>query len=274
MRGFSRLVHRHRKFLEYISEFEGSGSIDLSLDGAGYGEMVLNNSAKKGSLSAPMMLDLAAHIDTLIHDEKGITGLALRSRGSIFSAGLDLNLAKGLINTGEKGALMYDFMRDALSRLRGAPFVSVACLQGHAIGGGLELATATDYRIVVKKKEIYLQSVHAKIGAAPGWGGLSRTVDIIGRKDALTMYGTSQRVSAELGAELGLVDHIEEYNGKEEDFDDYCSSASRSFLDPFLSQPYHGSIRGIKSTVAAPEVEGCVFEERWMGPDMQDALNK
>ena len=130
-------MHRHGKFLELISGFGGSGSISLRLDEAGYGELVLDNATKKGSMSAPMMLDLAANIDTLTHDEKGVTGLALRSTGSIFCAGLDLKLAKGLIDTGEKGALMHEFMCDALGRLRSAPFVSVACLQGHAIGGAL-----------------------------------------------------------------------------------------------------------------------------------------
>ena len=284
MRGLSRLVHRHGKFLELISGFGGSGSISLSLDDAGYGELVLDNAEKKGSMSAPMMLDLAANIDTLTHDEEGVTGLALRSTGSIFCAGLDLKLAKGLIDTGDKGAMMYNFMCDALWRLRSAPFVSVACLQGHAIGGGLELATATDYRIIVKKSdhEPYLQSVHAKIGATPGWGGLVRTKDIIGRKNTLTIYGTSQRVSAEAAQELGLVDHVEIYDdNQKDDFDSFCSATSRKFLHPFLSQPYHGSIRGIKRTVAAMdrqqeplEIEGAVFRERWMGSDMQDALKK
>ena len=283
MRGLSRLTHRHGKFLELISDFGGSGSISLSLDGAGYGELTLNNAEKKGAMSAPMMLDLAANIDTLTHDEEGVTGLALRSKGTIFSAGLDLKLAKGVINTGDKGAMMYDFMCDALWRLRNAPFVSVACLQGHAIGGGLELASATDYRIIVKKSnsEPYLQSVHAKIGATPGWGGLARTKDIIGRKDALTLYGTCRRVSAEAACDLGLVDFIEVYNDHEGgDFDVFCSTASRKFLDPFLSQPYHGSIRGIKRAVAAAdgwptqETEGGVFRERWMGTDMQEALQR
>ena len=127
-----------------------------------------------------------------------------------------------------------------------------------------------------------MQSVHAKIGATPGWGGLARAMDIIGRKNTLTTYGTSQRISAEAAQALGLVDHVETYDdNQEENFDTFCSLMSRKFLHPFLSQPYHGSIRDIKRSVAAAErqvasleTEGDVFRERWMGPDMQDALKK
>ena len=288
-RGLTRLVHKHAQFLEMLSGFDAAvpaGSLNLHIDGNGFAELELDNVDKRGSMSATMMLQLAAHVDELTLDEGNITGLALRSRGKIFCSGLDLNLAKGLISTPERGGMMYDFMTDALNRIKQSPMVSVTVLQGSAIGGGLELATSTDYRVVVQKqsevkegKGPYIQSVHAKIGAAPGWGGLQRSVDIMGGKNTLSLYGTSARVSPEEALDLGLVDHIVSLSDEElqsGDFDALTSGIGRRFLDPFLQQPYPLSVGAIKTAIAAhdEEVEGAVFRDRWFGEDMKGALGK
>ena len=92
------------------------------------------------------------------------TGMVLCGDQNAFCAGADLLLAKELLNTPEKGVAMSEFMSDALNRLRNyIPLVSVSVLSGPALGGGAEMATATDYRVMGSSS--YVHFVHAKIGA-------------------------------------------------------------------------------------------------------------
>lgn len=286
-----RLMHKHARFLKMLSEAEAAvpttGRIIMSKDGQGFCQLLLDNSSKKNAMSAQMMLDLASHVDDLTIDDNSVTGVSLTAKtgGGVFCSGLDLSLAKSTVNSSTKGRMMYEFMTDALNRIRNAPFVSVASIGGSCLGGGLELVTCTDYRIAIQRESDndipYFQSVHAKIGATPGWGGLSRSMKIMGRNDALSMFGTSARVPVEGAIDVGLVDFAIDYRGSddaEEEFDDFCSMQGRNFLAPFLSQPYPDSIRAMKTIITADrddteEIEGEVFESRWFGPDMQSALN-
>jgi enoyl-CoA hydratase/carnithine racemase len=75
-------------------------------------------------------------------------------------------------------ARMSAYMTATLNRLAQVPVVSVAAVDGFAMGGGFELTTACDYRVAAHTA--VLQSVHAKMGVTPGWGGCSRLVQLIG----------------------------------------------------------------------------------------------
>ena len=181
------LVDAHAPFLSkirsWLSPATTSGSLTLNTidlsdrQGQGHGNVVvlrIENSEKRGSISGNMMLQLAEHIDALEKHEP--TGIILAGTGPFFSSGLDLNMAKGLMNTSAMGAEMCAFMTDALNRLRASQAISVCVLNAPTLGGGMELVTATDFRIMRTSSSgdegvPFVQSVHAKIGAAPGWGG-------------------------------------------------------------------------------------------------------
>ena len=103
------LQSEHAVFLgkvqSWLTEDTKSGSLSLSKHPADDRVAVLqiDNPSKRGSISGNMMLELAAHIDTL-ESEWQPTAVIFASHGPFFSSGLDLNLAKGLINTPEMGA--------------------------------------------------------------------------------------------------------------------------------------------------------------------------
>jgi enoyl-CoA hydratase len=92
---------------------------------------------------------------------------------------------------------------DALARLR-QPLV--AALNGHALGGGLELAAAADFRVA--EEHVKLGSPETGLGVIPGWSGTQRAVRRFGAQHVRRMALLGDVFSAEEGLRLGLVDSV------------------------------------------------------------------
>lgn len=92
---------------------------------------------------------------------------------------------------------------EALARLR-APLI--AALNGHAFGGGLELAAAADIRIA--ESDVKLGLPESGLGMAPGWSGTQRLVRRFGPSVVRRMALTGRLFTAEEGLELGLIDEV------------------------------------------------------------------
>jgi len=257
-------------------------------------EIVFDNDNKRGAMDAAMMLQLGEIVDDLTqlpHDEQ-TGGLVLRGTGVSFCAGLDLDLAKAALNSSEKGVLMSDYMTDVLNRIRDSSYVSVCVINGPAVGGGMELITATDYRLMIDSKRCKIQSVHARIGASPGWGGGTRLCHLLGRQKALRLLGASVALDAKQALAMGLVDGLIEAepagSGPSSALESAAhtgTAAALAFLEPWLSDTQSPrSVAGIKYTLAAANGqpseeemavrEGEVFYERWYGEDNVRALSK
>lgn len=99
-------------------------------------------------------------------------------------------------------------MQTSLTRLRRLGLVSVALIEGYAIGGGAEIATSTDFRVMASQEKSYIRFIHNSLSLCPGWGGASRLTQIIGRKAALRVLLEAEKLSATKAHELGLVDDI------------------------------------------------------------------
>lgn len=130
-------------------------------------EITLNNPAKRNAVTGRMMKDLAEVVDylTLSVDMKqsDCVAIVLRSAGDeVFSSGADLGLATTLLNSPDNGLLMSQFMTNALNRLRSSGYISVCGITGSALGGGAELITTTDFRIMSSAKNHFIQFIHAK----------------------------------------------------------------------------------------------------------------
>lgn len=82
----------------------------------------------------------------------------------------------------------------------------IAAINGHAMGGGLELAITADIRISVEQAQFALPE--ASIGTCPGWSGSQRLVNLIGAAHAKYLALTGTRVSAERALSIGLVHEI------------------------------------------------------------------
>ncbi len=82
----------------------------------------------------------------------------------------------------------------------------IACLNGLALGGGLELALACTFRIAAEGAQFGLPE--AKLGLVPGFGGFYRLVRVVGRSAALRMMLTASSVGAAEALQIGLVDEV------------------------------------------------------------------
>lgn len=288
----------HSEFLNLVSS-AGDGNIRLNITER-VAEVVLNYPAKRNAISGRMMSQFADIVDTIAPagatleklTQSDLVGLIIRGTGGgAFCAGADLNLVKEVVNSPEKGVMMSDFMTDACNRLRQSPLISVCCLNGPALGGGAELATIGDFRIISEPANSYIQFVHAKIGASPGWGGARRLMSIVGRRHAIRIAASSVAVYPLEAQRMGLVDDIipnpsidlDRSTGQQEDaYDVHYSSAAHEFLHPYLAQNFPGSIRAIKVAVAASEDVGALeakqlerdmFQARWFGKDNKKGLH-
>ena len=99
-----------------------------------------------------------------------------------------------------------DALRGAVERLAAHPAVSVAAIDGLALGGGLELAMACSLRVAGSSARLGLPEV--KLGLIPGAGGTQRLPHLVGRGRALDIMLTGREVDAEEALRIGLVDRL------------------------------------------------------------------
>ena len=107
----------------------------------------------------------------------------------------------------EKFALdMARRMRATLDRIPSLPMPVVAIVNGHAIGGGAEVAIACDYRLAAADTRIGF--TQATLGLMPAWGGIERLVQAIGRGRALHLLTTGRTIDASEAKAIGLFEEV------------------------------------------------------------------
>lgn len=98
---------------------------------------------------------------------------------------------------------------ETLSRLEQTPKLVIAALNGHTVGGGLEVAMAADIRIA-RRNAGKMGLPEVSLGVLPGTGGTQRLVRIVGKSHAIELMATGELFDFEKGLELGLVNQIYE----------------------------------------------------------------
>ncbi len=135
-------------------------------------------------------------------------GLILDSaKPNIFIAGADLKFL-GSVPAPHHPAVreLMEFGLATLALLENLPFPTCAIIDGAALGGGLEVALACDYRLVGTNPKVELGLPEVKLGLIPGWGGTQRLPRIIGVSAALNMMVTGTSVTGTEAIRLGLAD--------------------------------------------------------------------
>lgn len=97
-------------------------------------------------------------------------------------------------------------LRSAVERLAGHPAISVAAVDGLALGGGLELAMACTLRVAGTESLLGLPEVN--LGLIPGAGGTQRLPRLVGRGRALDIMLTARKVTADEALRIGLIDRL------------------------------------------------------------------
>lgn len=156
------------------------------------------------ALSADTMAELATVLDAL--DAQPPKGLVIRSgKATGFIVGADVNEFAEL-NTPEQGRALVARGWNLFNRLAAARYPTLALIQGHCLGGGLELALACRYRLVEDAPGASLALPEVMLGIFPGWGGMLRLPAVIGAPAALDMMLTGRGADARRAAALGLAD--------------------------------------------------------------------
>ena len=96
---------------------------------------------------------------------------------------------------------------ETLSRLEQTPKLVIAAINGHCVGGGLEVAMAADIRIA-RKGAGKMGLPEVSLGVLPGTGGTQRLVRIVGKSKAIELMATGQLFDFERGLELGILNQV------------------------------------------------------------------
>ena len=164
------------------------------------------NRPPANSYNRAFLDDLNAAIDEVRWDAD-IKGAVLVSdlAPRFFSAGADVVNFKN--STQQQRVMTVLHAHEVLRKIESTPKVFVAAIQGHALGGGLEIALACDFRFAAEG-EYRIGLPEVSLGLLPGNGGTQRLQRLIGRTKALDLMLTNTALGPQQALELGAVDKL------------------------------------------------------------------
>lgn len=199
---------------------------------------------------------LRARMDEQVHV------LVLRGEGDkFFCAGADIKMLNSATPS-----FKYNFClhaNETLCRLEQTPKLVIAALNGHTVGGGLEVAMACDLRLGRRGKgKVGLPEV--TLGVLPGTGGTQRLSRIVGRSKAIELMALGTTLSADEAKALGLVNEVFD----DAEFDARVAEYARRFVPPGRASKAVGAIkRAVVSGLDVPLESGLALER-----ELQQAL--
>ena len=148
---------------------------------------------------------------------------------------------------------------ETLSRLEQTPKLVIAAINGHCVGGGLEVAMAADIR-VARKGAGKMGLPEVSLGVLPGTGGTQRLVRIVGKSKAIELMATGQLFDFERGLELGIVNQVFETETADQ-FRQMVHDYARQFTTPNKAAMAVGRIkRGVQTGDEIPLEYGLALE--------------
>jgi len=124
----------------------------------------------------------------------------------VFSAGADIHMLKA--SQPEFKASFCLGAQETLGKIERTPKIFLAVLHGHTVGGGLEIALATDIRFASNSPSVQIGLPEVKLGVLPGTGGTQRLSRLIGRSRALDLMITGRLLGPQEALDLGVVNYI------------------------------------------------------------------
>lgn len=164
----------------------------------------LNRPQHANALSMDLLKELQGALQAIKNKEEIRCVLLTGSGERVFCAGADLKERKGLPESEVKQAVA--LISDTINLLEEVPQPTIACLNGSAFGGGLELALACDIRLTAAEAKMGL--TETTLGIIPGAGGTQRLPRIVGIAKAKEMIYTGKRIAASEALEIGLVNAV------------------------------------------------------------------
>src|SRR5882762_918028 len=165
------------------------------------------NDPPANTYSYEMMQQLDARILEARMDESVQVIVLTGSGEKFFSAGANIQMLSSV--TPEFKYYFCLHANETLTRLEQTPKLVIAAINGHCVGGGLEVAMAADIR-VARRNAGRLGLPEVTLGVLPGTGGTQRLLRIVGKSKAIELMTTGELFDFERGLELGLLNQIYE----------------------------------------------------------------
>ncbi len=163
--------------------------------------LTIANPERRGALDHEILDALAEHARTL-----DARCLVIRGSEDVFSAGYDIgNLSKQEFEESAEKLVAHPF-HDALEALEAYRYPVVAEINGHAIGGGLELALTCDIRLAASGVKMGMPP--AKLGLIYSHTGLAKFIDVCGPANTAELFFVGRNVDSERAQEMGLVNQV------------------------------------------------------------------
>jgi enoyl-CoA hydratase/carnithine racemase len=192
---------------------------------------------------------LRARFDAAVH------AIVVRGSGDkFFCAGANIDMLRGA-----EPEFKYQFClhaNETLNRLEQTPKLVIAALNGHAVGGGLEVALAADLR-VARRGAGRIGLPEVSLGVLPGTGGTQRLARLVGASRAIEWMATGRLFAMDQAVELGLATELFDADG----FDERVLEYARGFVPPARASKAIGRIkRAVRSGLEAGFHEGLALE--------------
>ncbi|MFL6228702.1 MAG: enoyl-CoA hydratase/isomerase family protein [Pyrinomonadaceae bacterium] len=196
---------------------------------------------------------LAARMDETAHVVV-ITGAGEK----FFCAGADISMLNSV--TPEFKYYFCLHANETLSRLEQTPKLVIAAINGHCVGGGLEVALAADIRLA-RRGAGKMGLPEVSLGVLPGTGGTQRLLRVVGKSRAIELMTTGELFDFERGEELGLVNHLYEAETGAA-FMEQVMTYARQFTTPHKAARAVGRIKRSVQTGAEIPFESALALER------------
>ncbi len=195
---------------------------------------------------------LAARMDESVHV------IVITGQGEkFFCAGANIGMLSSV--TPEFKYYFCLHANETLSRLEQTPKLVIAAINGHCVGGGLEVALAADLRIA-RQGAGKMGMPEITLGVLPGTGGTQRLVRLVGKPRAIELMTTGELFAFERGQELGIINHIYEA-ATGADYITQVMAYARRFTTPDKAARAVGRIkRAVQSGAEIPFESGLALE--------------
>jgi 3-hydroxyacyl-CoA dehydrogenase/enoyl-CoA hydratase/3-hydroxybutyryl-CoA epimerase len=220
--------------------------------------------AAANTLGAVVLTELASLLDAL--DRQPPTGLVIRSgKTAGFIAGANIDEFTRIDSAAAARALV-ERGWNLFARLAALSYPTLALVRGHCLGGGLELALACRYRLVVDEPATRLALPEVMLGIYPAWGGMLRLPQLIGPAAALDLMLTGKGIDAAKARRLGLADDCVPARVMDNAARILLLSGREPRRLPLLQRLLNGPLAGIVAARANKQVTAKARPEHYPAP--------
>jgi enoyl-CoA hydratase len=216
------------------------------------------NDPPANTYSYEMMQELDRSILRARMDES-VSVIVITGQGEkFFCAGANIQMLSSV--TPEYKYYFCLHANETLSRLEQTPKLVICAINGHCVGGGLEVAMAADIRIA-RKDAGKMGLPEVSLGVLPGTGGTQRMARLVGKSRAIELMTTGELFDFEKGEQLGLINHIYEADTNNA-FMEQVLDYARKFTLPNKAARAVGRIKRSVQTGAEIPFESALALER------------